>query len=150
PSALPDRWLGLPIDPAHPPDKGRVAFACLATGDPTTQNVYAGLFLDEWVERIPSTEEDAAVAFHFTGRCARAAQALLLAVCPDTRLFWDDDIIQAILGETLDLAKIRAVDLASVNATGQILPALYFPLNLESATISTQFAVLKEVANVAA
>jgi hypothetical protein len=53
-------------------------------------------------------------------------------------------MLQAILSETLQLAKIRTVDLASVQNVGQILPALYFALNLQGATISTQFALLKE------
>jgi hypothetical protein len=144
PTAPPDIWLGLPIDPANPPDKGRVALACLTEGDPTSQDSYAGLLVDEWLDRIPSTQENASLAFHFTEPTARAPQALLLAVCPDSRKTWDDDILQAILQETLELAKIRTVDLGSVEQVGQILPALYFALNLQGATVSTQFAALPE------
>ncbi len=55
-----DRWLGLPIDPANPPAKGRVALACFAQGA-LTQTPYAGLLVDEWPERIPSTAETASV-----------------------------------------------------------------------------------------
>ena len=145
PASDPDRWLALPLDPAHMPNKGRVALACLAAGDPTTQNVYAGLIVDEWNERIPSVATNASLAFHYPEPSARAPQSLLLAVCPDGRAVWDDALIQAILGETLELAKIRTVDLASVEGVGQILPALYFALNLQGATFSTRFAVLKEV-----
>ena len=145
-----DRWLALPLDPNNPPQKGRVAIACLTQGDPTTQNAYAGLMIDEWPERIPDTQQSAAVAFHYEEPSARAPQALLLAVCPDDRETWDDAILQAILAETLELAKIRTVDLASVQQVGSILPALYFALNLQGATISTQFAIATEVkANVA-
>jgi hypothetical protein len=144
PATPPDTWLGLPINPASPPAKGRIAFACVAQGDPTTQSSYAGLFIDEWLERIPSTQEDASLAFHFEEPSARAPQAVLLAVCPDSREIWDDSLLQAILQETLELAKIRTVDLASVAEVGQILPALYFALNLQGATVSTQFALLKE------
>jgi hypothetical protein len=143
PTSGPDRWLALPLDPANPPQKGRVAFACVAQGDPANSNIYAGVMLDEWVERIPSATQPASVAFHFEEPGARAPQALLLAVCPDNRETWDDEILQAILAETLELAKIRTVDLASVQQVGQILPALYFALNLQGATISTQFAILK-------
>jgi hypothetical protein len=39
----------------------------------------------------------------------------------------------------MDLARIRTVDLDSVQQVGQILPALYFAFNLKSATISTNF-----------
>ena len=51
---------------------------------------------------------------------------MLLAVCPDGRAVWDDALIQATLEETLELAKIRTVDLASVEGVGQILPAALF------------------------
>ena len=134
-----DRWLGLPIDPANPPAKGRVALVCFTQGNPT-QMPYAGLLVDEWPERIPSTSETASVAFHYEEPKARAPQACLLAVCPDTRPTWDDDLITGILEETLELAKIRTVDLSSLQGMGQILPALYFTLNLQAATISTKFA----------
>ena len=63
---------------------------------------------------------------------------------PITAKTWDDDLITGILQETLELTKIRAVDLDSVHQVGQILPALYFALNLQGATISTNFATVKE------
>ena len=143
PVQAPDRWLALPIDPTNPPQKGRLALACLATGDPTTKATWAGLMVDEWPERIPNAQAPTAVAFHFEEPSARAPQALLLAVCPDNREMWDDALLQAILAETLELAKIRTVDLSSMQNGGQILPALYFALNLQGATISTQFAILE-------
>ncbi|HEY4185518.1 MAG TPA: hypothetical protein VGP07_10635 [Polyangia bacterium] len=140
-----DRWLALSIDPAHPPDKGRVAFACITAGDPITATSYAGLMVDEWPERIPSTTAQSAVAFHYEEPSARAPQALLLAVCPDARPAWDDTLIEDTLQETLELAKLRTVDLDSVQQVGQILPALYFALNLRGASISTNLTVAKEV-----
>jgi hypothetical protein len=145
-----DKWLGLGIDSANPPAKGRVAFACLAAGDPLTQNAYAGLLIDEWPERVPSVQENAAIAFHYEEPKARAPQALLLAICPDARPFWDDDLVLGVLQETLELVKIRAVDLDSVAEVGQILPALYFALNLQGATLSTNFATMKDYSRVAA
>jgi hypothetical protein len=149
PPATPDRWLALPIDPANPPAKGRLALACVASGDPTKATPYAGLLLDEWVERIPTTQENASLAFHYDEPNARAPQAVLLAVCPDNRSTWDDAILVAILRETLELAQIRAVDLASIQQVGQILPALYFALNLHGATVSAQLGALTGNLNVA-
>jgi hypothetical protein len=134
-----DRWLGLPIDPANPPAKGRVALACFTLGDPAAAK-YAGLLVDEWPERIPSTTETASLAFHYEEPKARAPQACLLAVCPDDRSTWDADLVTGILEETLQLAKIRTVDLSSLQEMGQILPALYFSLNLQEATVSANFA----------
>jgi hypothetical protein len=68
---------------------------------------------------------------------------MLLAVCPDGRENWDLGLVQTILEETLELAKIRAVDLNSIQQVGQILPGLYFPFNLQAATVSTQFLISK-------
>jgi hypothetical protein len=147
PVPAPDRWLALPLDPTQTPQKGRVALACVTTGNPTVQATYAGLVVDEWPERIPNAQAQTAVAFHFEEPAARAPQALLLAVCPDNRASWDDALLQAVLAETLELAKIRTVDLNSMQRAGQILPALYFALNLANATVSTRFAVLRENIN---
>ena len=126
-----------------------MAFACVTQGDPSNQNAYAGLLIDEWPERIPSAQENAAVAFHYEEPKARAPQALLLGVCPDTRRAWDDDLVLGILEEALELTKIRTVDLDSVQEVGQILPALYFALNLHGATVSTNFATAKEFVSAA-
>jgi hypothetical protein len=150
PAIANDKWLGLGIDVSNPPDKGRIAFACVIQGDPINQNTYAGLLVDEWPERIPSTQENAAVAFHYEEPKARAPQALLLGVCPDERRVWDDDLIIGILEEALELTKIRTVDLDSIQQVGQILPALYFSLNLQGATVSTNFATTKEFARATA
>jgi hypothetical protein len=139
PLSQPDRWLALPLDPSKLPQRGRVAIAAVATGRPDTAANFAGLMVDEWPERIPDASGTAAVAFHFNEPGARAPNALLLAVCPRQQATWDDAMLQAILGEALQLAKIRSVDLASVGTVGQILPALYFALNLQSAAISTRF-----------
>ncbi len=139
PATAADRWLALPIDLAQPPAKGRVALACIAAGDPLAGSPFAGLLVDEWPERIPSARENAAIAFHYAEPKARAPQALLLGVCPDARPAWDDDLVTGILEEAIELAKIRAVDLDSVQDVGQILPALYFPLNVAGATPSVSF-----------
>ena len=134
-----DRWLGLPWTPDKPPSNGRLAFACFTVGEPTAQTSFAGLLVDEWLDRIPLPEEKAALAFHYDEPSASPPHALLLGVCPDQRKYWDDDLVSALLEETLELAKIRTVDLHSIQQVGQILPALYFPLNLRGAAPSAHF-----------
>jgi hypothetical protein len=139
-----DRWLGLPVDPGQPPAQGRVAVEALAVGDPASQAPFAGLLLDQWLERIPSAAVTAGVSFHYEEPKARAPQAMLLAVCPDGRELWDIALLRAIVEETLGLAKARAVDLASITEAGQVLPALYFPFNLAGATPATHFTAVEE------
>jgi len=140
PGGAADRWLGLPLDPsAAAPISGRVALEALVTGNLNTAADFAGLLCDEWPERIPAPTQSAAVSFHYEEPKSRAPQALLLAVCPDARAAWDDELLLATLQETLQLAKIRTVDLDSMIDLGQILPALYVPMNLQPATIATRF-----------
>jgi len=134
-----DRWLALPVDPANPPASGRVAIEAFATGDPPAATVLAGLLLDEWLDRIPSQATSTGVSFNYPEPMARTPQALLLAVCPDTRSAWDGGLILTILEESLALAKVRAVDLSALQQVGQFLPALCFPFNLQATTPATHF-----------
>ena len=132
-----DRWLALPPTPGSQPALGRVAVMALVTGDTTAATTpWAGLFVDAWPERVPPRRESAGVAFHHDDPKARAPQALLLAACPDLAHGWDDATLAQVLRETLALARVRTVDLASVGQVGQVLPALYFPFNLQEDTVS--------------
>jgi hypothetical protein len=132
----PDRWLALPLEGSLP-EPGRVALAAWIAGGPYNPGKrHAGLVLDEWVERIPSERETTGVSFHYTQPRARAPQALLLAVSPDTRPAWDESLLLAIINETIDLARVRTVDLDALGAGGQILPALYFAFNPAGDTVS--------------
>ena len=141
PAVAGDRWLALPPAAGTKPVPGRVAVMALVTGDVTDPAAsWAGLFVDGWPERVPSAEENAGVAFHHDEPKARAPQALLLAACPDLGRGWDDATLAQVLRETLALAQVRTVDLASAGQVGQALPALYFPFNLQQDTVSTYFA----------
>jgi hypothetical protein len=140
PAAAGDRWLALPPTVGSHPVGGRTAVVAHVTGDVTDTTVaWSGLAVDAWPERVPSARESAAVAFHHDDPKARAPQALLLCACPDLKRGWDDATIAELLRETLELARVRTVDLSSVADAGQLLPALYFPFNLEQDTIEVVF-----------
>jgi hypothetical protein len=128
-------WIGIKLSAPAPP-AGRLSMMALAVGDYSHSAAYSGMLVDEWPERIPSPGITAGLAFHYEEPKARAPQALLLAVCPDERPEWNEEAILAILNETMDLAKIRAVDLDNIQEVGQILPGLYFPFNDQAETIS--------------
>jgi hypothetical protein len=99
----------------------------------------AGLMIDEWVEVVPSRAETTAVAFHYDAPAAEAPQAVLLAVAPDLTQPWGLRTISQIVRETLELAKLRLVDLEALGEFGQALPALLFANNLAHDTIATDF-----------
>ena len=79
---------------------------------------------------------------------AQPPQAVLVAVTPPGEPRWGVDVLEAILLETLDLARLRAVtpeQLAPNTDLEQLLPALYFGLNLRGDTVSTDFTRAMEV-----
>ena len=89
----------------------------------------AGLMVDEWVEVIPRRTLQTALAFHYDSPGARAPQAILLAVSPDPTQPWDTATLEAILAETLELARLRAVDYDALAGLGQLLPAVFLAHN---------------------
>jgi hypothetical protein len=55
---------------------------------------------------------------------------------------WTVGDLQRVLLETLDLARLRAVDAEALDQTGHYLPALYLAFNANNDTVSTDFAPL--------
>jgi hypothetical protein len=133
------QWAALPFAPKRPP-AGLVSLALQRPVKPATNQVWAGLFLDDWTEVIPDEVETTAIGFHYDDPGAEAGQAVLLAIPPGEAQTWDIGTFANILNETADLAKVRAVDLELLPALGQLLPAIYLSTDLEDNTITTNFA----------
>jgi hypothetical protein len=134
------RWLALKPQPGDPdPTPGAVSIATyMITGYDATRP-HAGMVFDDWVERIPSSSSMSAISFYFNRPNNHAPNALLLAVAPSLDAeTWSPDLVLRILNETLDLTRIRAVDLDSITDVGQVLPALYFPFNPDGQTVSVE------------
>ncbi len=142
PSVDDERWVGLPPVADRELPAGALS---LVAHMPTTfapDGALAGLVIDEWTEVVPNAGETTGVAFHFDQPGAEAPQSLLLATPPDDRERWDISLVEDILRDTLELARLRTVDarfLARETELDQVLPALYFGLNLAGDTVSTDF-----------
>jgi hypothetical protein len=67
------------------------------------------LLIDEWVESVPSPEETTGVTFHYDGPNSAPPQAMLLAVSADQRSVWDLNSLEAIVQETTELMRLRAI-----------------------------------------
>jgi hypothetical protein len=118
-----------------------------------TDNLQTGLLLDEWTESIPVGEELTALTFHYNQPNTEAPQAILLAVCPDSKWTWS-----AVVGSvvnTLTSAKLRTVDimrikeegakpnaLPTLRAISQMLPMLIAPVNVQQHTPSLDFGMM--------
>jgi hypothetical protein len=136
------RWVGLAPLPGTtlPPSKLSLVVHTIGPINPTL--VMTGLLVDEWVEIVPSSKETTALAFQFDMPNSMAPQSVLIAVPPVPGQDWTPETLRRVLTETLDLAKLRAVDTSSLGAAAQHLPGLYFALNTEDHAVSTDFATL--------
>ncbi|MFB7915953.1 hypothetical protein [Streptomyces sp. NPDC056061] len=126
PFAPNDRWVGALRTPA---DEEKPATGLVVHGP--AQSLASGsaavLMVDAWPDLIPAQQHTAGATFHFDAPGARAPQAVLLAVPPVVGLPWTPDVLADTIGEALDLAKLRLVDLDALGWLGRYLPAAYLP-----------------------
>jgi hypothetical protein len=133
----------LPVEPfpqADPPQRAQwvgTTFPAPLGADPVTSFVLhtlgtvdlatgvSVLVVDEFSEVVPAAETTTGIAFGFDAPGARPPQSILLAVPAVPGEAWTLDTLADVIGETLDLAKIRMVDLSSVAWAGRFVPTLY-------------------------
>jgi hypothetical protein len=133
-----DRWLALA---GARPSGGELSLV-LATDAPIlAASPVAGFVVDEWNETVPDPMVTTGVAMRTARPRAQAPQSVLLAVAPTAQHVWDLDTLEAVVLETLVLARLRAVDLEALDDAGsairQYLPAAYVAANTAGATVST-------------
>lgn len=138
-----DRWVGLPLQTGRPLSPSRFSLVVQSAAKLDVKQPLAGLLIDEWVETVPNASESTGVVFQYDQPDAAPPQCILLAVPPDLDQPWNLWSLQQVLLETLDLARIRAVDLDALDEVGHYLPALYFAVNNAGQTVATDFAKLK-------
>jgi hypothetical protein len=145
PAGLGERWVGLPLDQGEQIAGGRVSLVVHHPRPVAPGDAVFGLLLDEWAEVVPNTEELTGVVFQHDAPGARAPQSILLAVAPGGSFTWSLGALEAAVLETIELAKLRAVDSVSLGEVGHYLPGLYFAFNVANDTISTSFLDLTSV-----
>jgi hypothetical protein len=142
-----DHWGALPLAPnqdlrgvvavaAHAP----AALASIAAAD-----TMAGLFIDEWSESIPMTEETTGLGFHFDAPGARPPQSILLAVPSDLSAdHWTLDGLVDVVNEALALARLRAVRPQDLAGLGLILPGIFLSNNFKQDVPTVDFVKMIE------
>ena len=137
-----ERWVALPplSGTTLPPSKLSLVVQNLGALNPS--EVMTGLLVDEWLEIVPNAQETTALTFQFDAPDACAPQSVLLAVPPIPGKDWTAELLRRVLMETLDLAKLRAVDTGSLGSAAQFLPGLYLAFNIEDHAVSTDLASL--------
>jgi len=141
------RWGALP--PAAGDDlRGVVAVVAHAPGalaSLAADDAMAGLFIDEWSETLPATQETTGLSFHFDAPGARAPQSMLLAVPHDLgQPNWTLDALLGVVDEAMALARLRAVRPQDLQGVGLLLPGLFLSNNFKRDVPSLDFAKLVE------
>lgn len=143
PHADDDRWVALPLEPGKSLPGGKVSIAVQSTTPVDVNRPLAGLLIDEWVEVVPGATEITGLALQYDQPNAAPPQSILIAVPPELEQSWTTWSLQQVLLETLDLARVRAVDLNALDEVGHYLPALYFAFNPLGDAVSTDFTTIK-------
>ena len=138
-----DRWVGLPLKPGQSLPGGKLSLVVQSTAPLNVRQSLTGLLIDEWVEVVPNSTETTGIALQYDQPNAAPPQTILIAVPPDVESSWTMWSLQQVLLETLDLARIRAVDSDALKEVGHFLPAMYFAWNTNGETVSTDFSKLK-------
>ncbi|HMC14505.1 MAG TPA: hypothetical protein VKI18_02665, partial [Albitalea sp.] len=145
PRAKAAHWVALPPAPdqvlrgvvavvAHAPD---------ALDGVAADDTVAGLYIDEWTESIPDTEDTTGLGFHFDAPGARPPQSILLAVPADPNAdAWTLDALLGTVTEAIALAKLRAVRSQDLSALGLILPGIFLSNNYQHDVPSLDFSKL--------
>jgi hypothetical protein len=118
------QWLGVTFPARLGPDPVTHTVAHVL-GDLDAERGMAVLAVDEFVEVVPSPATTTALSFGFDAPGARPPQTILLAVPPAPGTPWTVDGLVRVIGETLDLAKVRMVDLSAVAWAGRFVPTIY-------------------------
>jgi hypothetical protein len=139
-----ERWVGLPPAAGAPLVTSKLSLVLQTNMTIDTAQALSGLLIDEWTEVVPNDRETTAITFQFDPPDARPPQNVLVAVPPVPGADWTPDSLQRVLVETLDLAKLRAVDPELLGETAQYLPALYLAFNVNNDAVSTDLAPLTQ------
>lgn len=110
--------------------RGGLSIVALVPGAMPTSLV-TGFVVDEWSEKIPEKKVTSGVSFHFDQPNSQAPHAILLAVPPDvdTAASWSEELLTEIALDTLELSKLRLVDLDALQGVGTLFPALFMSAN---------------------
>jgi hypothetical protein len=135
-----EQWVGLPIAPGKAMPDGSLSLVLQGAEKMDFTKPLAGLLVDEWVEVVPSRSETTGIAFQFDPPDTCAPQAIFLAVPPVPGKAWTVGTLNRVLIETFELARMRALDPASLGDIAHYLPALHFAFNVDGDAVATDFS----------
>jgi hypothetical protein len=131
------RWVGAAsADGTSTAQDGCVSLVLVGSPQAFT-GPFAGIVIDEWTEVVPNRSETSAIAFRYDPPDLAAPQAILLAVPPVLGEPWSVRSLNHVLIETLEAARLRAVDPTALGAAAHYLPATQLAFNVAGDAVST-------------
>jgi hypothetical protein len=116
-------------DGAYYPEGGESAVLYVPENLTLEKTVF-GLVVEEFSEHIPNKKMNTGLSFHYNAPNNEPPQAILLAIHPkvmeESEFFWSENDLRDILNDTIDLYKIRMVDLEAIEEYGYLLPMTYW------------------------
>ena len=140
-------WVAMQFPPDQRPDSDRLCYTAHYPVPFDGAARQCGLLLDEWTEVIPSTTHTTGITFNFARPDNEPPQAILLVTPASGTGSWQWDDLVGALNETLDLAKLRAVEPADVDQTAYsvLVPATITAATLYAISIATSLVVAEGV-----
>jgi hypothetical protein len=126
-----DPWLAV----ARPASDGSRTCVLSLTdlGAAVGEGPISGLLFDAWTEPLPRAAATTGVAVHFDSPGAQPPQAVLIATIAPGEA-WSVETLRKIVGQTRDLAQIRAVGPETLRL-GHSLPAIFLPHSVAVSTV---------------
>jgi hypothetical protein len=147
PFAANDAWAALEYPPDYVLDSDRLLYTAQYAAPFDATQRQCGLLLDEWTEVVPSSTRDTGITFDFDRPDNEPPQAILLVTPATASGTWHWDDLVGALNETLDLAKVRAVEPSQIDGTAyaRFLPATVLAVTTYGINISTALAAANGV-----
>ena len=142
-------WIAGPLDVDALRAGSHVHLAIARTPSAGVGAPAAGFVLEEWSETIPSSTKTTGLAVHVHQPDSEPPQAILVAVPPRIDEGWSWDDLMGCVNDTLDRAKLRAVepDHIASTALAHLLPAVITAVSTTPlATISMALFGAQELA----
>jgi hypothetical protein len=142
-----DSWVAMQFDPAHRPDSDRLCYTAHYQVPFDKSAPQCGLLVDEWTEVIPGTDRTTGITFNFSRPDNEPPQAILLVTPASATGSWQWDDLVGALNETLDLAKVRAVEPANIDQTpySMLVPTTITASTFYGISIVTSLAAVNGV-----
>jgi hypothetical protein len=141
-------WIGGEIprasDSGPRPQPGTLSLVMHRQGASSLEaGTWAGLVVDEWVENVPNDKQMTTIALHHDSPGAEAPQCVVLAVPAPNANTWELETLVDVVHQTLDLAKIRAVDSDHLGMFSLLAPCIYLAANVADHAVTSRLDVAR-------